>query len=132
MPKEAKLRRYKGSIYLHNCPRCGSENRQMYVKGHAQSVEFLAKCEDCELEIKNRSSEYIKYIWNSSKEEFLRRVLKDVCIEPYDAFLSGDRLAIVGKENLISYLEENTVWKFDLKKTIYFEGGYIVGRKGYV
>lgn len=132
MPKEAKLRRYKGYIYLHNCPRCDSENRQMFVTGKAQSVEFLAKCEDCGLEIKNRSSEYIKYIWNSPKEEFLLRVFKQVRIEPYTAFVSGDRLAIVGKENLISYLEENTVWEFDLKKTIYFNGGYIVGRKGYV
>lgn len=132
MPKEVKMRRYKGYIYLHNCPRCGSERRQMYVMGKAQSMEFLAKCEDCELEIKNRSSEYIKYIWNSPKEEFLLRVLKQVRIEPYNAFVSGDRLTIVGKENLISYLEEHTVWEFDLKQTIYFKGGYVVGRKGYV
>ncbi len=132
MPKEAKMRRYKGYIYLHNCPRCDSENRQMYVKGKAQSMEFLAKCEDCGLEINDRSSEYIKYIWNSPKEEFLLRVLKQIRIEPYTAFVSGERLEIVGRENLISYLEEHTVWEYDLKKTIYFKGGYIVGRKGYV
>lgn len=132
MPKEAKLRRYKGYIYLHNCPRCDSENRQMFVTGKAQSMEFLAKCEDCGLEIKDRSSEYIKYIWNSPKEEFLHRVLKQVRIEPYNAFVSKDRLTIVGSENLTRYLEENTEWEFDLIKTNCFKGGYIVGRKGYV
>ena len=126
------MRRYKGYIYLHNCPRCDSENRQMFVMGKAQSMEFLAKCEDCGLEIKDRSSEYIKYIWNSPKEEFLQRVLKQVRIEPYNAFVSGDRLTIVGSENLIRYLEEHTEWEFDLIKTNYFKGGHIVGRKGYV
>lgn len=132
MPKEAKMRRYKGYIYLHNCPRCDSENRQMYVKGKCQSMEFLATCEDCGLEIKDKSSEYIKYIWNSPKEEFLLRVLKQVRIEPYNAFVSGDRITIVGSENLTRYLEENTEWEFDLIKTNYFKGGYVVGRKGYV
>lgn len=132
MPKEVKMRRYKGYIYLHNCPRCDSENRQMFVTGKAQSMEFLAKCEDCGLEIKDRSSEYIKYIWNSPKEEFLQRVLKQVRIEPYNAFVSKDRLTIIGNENLTRYLEEHTAWEFDLIKTNYFKGGYIVGRKGYV
>lgn len=132
MPKEAKMRRYKGYIYLHNCPRCDSENRQMYVIGKAQSMSFLATCEDCGLVIKDRSSEYIKYIWNSPKEEFLQRILKQVRIEPYNAFVSGDRLTIVGSENLIRYLEEHTEWEFDLIKTNYFKGGHIVGRKGYV
>lgn len=132
MPKEVKMRRYKGYIYLHNCPRCDSENRQMYVIGKAQSMSFLATCEDCGLEIKDRSSEYIKYIWNSPKEEYLQRVLKQVGVEPYNAFISGDRLQIVGKENLISFLEEKTKREFELKKAFYFKGGYIVGRKGYV
>lgn len=132
MPKEAKMRMYKGYIYLHNCPRCDSENRQMFVAGKAQSMEFLATCEDCGLEIKDRSSEYIKYIWNSPKEEFLQRVLKQVRIEPYNAFVSKDRMTIVGSENLTRYLEENTEWEFDLIKTNYFKGGYVVGRKGYV
>ena len=132
MPKEAKMRRYKGYIYLHNCPRCDSENRQMFVTGKTQSMEFLATCEDCGLEIKDRSSEYIKYIWNSPKEEFLHRVLKQVRIEPYNAFVSKDRMTIVGSENLTRYLEENTEWEFDLIKTNYFKGGYVVGGKGYV
>lgn len=132
MPKQIKIRRYKGKIYLKNCPRCGSENRKMYVLGQAQSTIFLAKCEDCGLEVKSRNSEYIKYIWNEDKKSYLHRVLHHISFNPFTYFISSDRLQIIGKDKLITYLEDHTEWEFDLRQGKYCKEGYIVGRKGYV
>lgn len=132
MPKQVKIRRYKGTIYLENCPRCGSVNRKMYVIGSAQSTMFLASCNECGLEIRSRSSEFIKYIWNEDKEKYLIRVLHHISFNPFTYYVSANRLQIIGKERLIEYLEDNTDWKFDIKRGKYATEGYIVGREGYV
>ena len=132
MPKSTKIRSYKGYIYLENCPRCGSENRKMYVIGTAASTSYLAKCKDCELEITSRSSEYIRWLWNEPKKVYLNRVLQHIAFNPYTYYVSADRLQIVGRDNLISFLEDNSDWEFDLKQGRFATEGYIVGRKGYV
>lgn len=132
MPKSTKIRSYKGYVYLENCPRCGSENRKMYVIGNAASTTYLAKCKDCELEIKSRSSEYIRWLWNEPKKLYLYRVLQHITFNPYTYYVSADRLQIVGRDNLIRFLEENSAWEFDLKQGRFATEGYIVGRKGYV
>ena len=132
MPTQTKIRKYKGTIYLVNCPRCGSENRKMYVLGSAQSAMFLATCHDCGLEVRSRSSDFIKYIWNEDKEKYLLRVLHYISFNPFTYFVSANRLQIIGKDKLIGFLEDNTDWKFDIKSCRFGEEGYIVGREGYV
>jgi hypothetical protein len=93
---------------------------------------FLATCHECGLEIRSRSSEFIKYIWNEDKEKYLIRVLHYVHYNPFTYFVSANRLQIIGKERLITFLEDNTDWKFVLKQGKYAKEGYIVGREGYV
>ena len=131
MPK-TQIRSYKGYIYLENCPRCGSENRKMYVLGSAASTMFRATCNECGLAIVSRSSEFIKWIWNEDKEKYLLNVLHHIRYNPYTYFVSADRLHIVGEENFITFLEDNTDWEFEIKQGRYIKDGYVIGRKGYV
>ena len=119
------------TVTISKCPRCGSTNVGIKTPKNNTLGRKIGVCKECDLKIESASVGYIGWMFNTPKEDLVRRCFTELTYAPYTSYVNQDLVDIWdGLEALKHYITRETGWKIDVKEAKNVGNGWILDRIG--